>query len=1590
MNDSAQCLTGNSYIFTNTSTGTGNTYLWSFGDGTTSTSTSPTKVYTTPGIYSVELKVTNGGIDYYSTKTIAVDPMPVANFYSIASTQSGGSYTFISTSTITSGTMNYAWNFGDGTSSTAINPTKNYTTTGTYAVTLTVTSNGGCVSTSTQNVNVTLAGLLAAFDISSNSSQCLTGNNFTFTNQSSTGLGITYSWDFGLGATPATYTGATPPSVTYSTAGSKTVVLTVNSTTPVASAVSTQTVNVYANPTASFTYTNAANVFSFTSTSINASNLTWLSNGNNIGSGANLNYTYNTAGTYTVKLVAQNGNCTDTATQTITAPAAPPAPAAPVASFSVSSAISQCLTGNAFTFNNTSTGVGNSYSWSFPSATPSSSSSLNPGTVVFNSSGVHVVTLTATNAGGTSAITQAITVSAKPVASFSQSNNGYDYTFFNGSYISAGTITNYEWAVDGTVFSTVQNPPAQTLAIGNRTIRLVVVSDAGCRDTLLRVINVTSLTPTPGAPVASFTFVSSSTQCLSGNAFTFSNTSTGTGNTYSWTFAGGSPATSTASDPGTVTYASAGTHLVTLVATNVNGVSTTTQYAVIANPIASFNTYANTSAGDSYTFVSTSSVPSGNMTYSWNFGDGSPASTLVNPTHTYAIPGTYTVTLTVTGTNGCPASTATGTVTYCPKAIAAFNVSSSTSQCLTGNSFTFNNTSSNTAGTPASGMSYLWKFGDGTTSTLQNPPAKSYSVWGDYDVQLFVTLTSGGCTHTDSVKIFKAVSAEPMPVASYNLYLDTYLQATALYSDTVKRCFRPGMDFAYHSSSTVARGQMAIRKWSFQTAAIAFREGDSVHYHNPRVIFDTAGTYHVKHTITTDKGCKDSVIRVVRLSDPRSVFTADTIVVPDEYAAPQVVLTNNSYDYGGWITAYNWSFGGSGASPTSSTVQNPGNVTYTCGGTKTLALTITSDAGCTNTSTKTVVIKIKPRAGFTIGSANYTPQVWSRPTITMTNTTTSVDACANYSYAWSFTNATPSTSTATSPAIVFNASGLQTVGLLVTNTNGGKTDYIQNTVLVAIRPRANFTTSVAAATANGTRLVTLTNTSSSLDLNPGATLALHSYSLNWGDGSAVETGTGTPTLTHTYAAGGVYSVSLTMTNPVSGETNTRTASVTVYIQPQASFTTSSATFSPDAYANPSYDFDASASTVSNDASGVLSYSWNFGAGATPSTSTSATPTGVVYGSSGTKTVTLTVTNTNGGLTHVSTQSVVAAIKPKAAFTSSLNYGGNPYANPTVSFSSATTTIADASPSLTYSWNFGAGATPSTSTSANPTGVTYSSGGTKTVTLTVTNTFTGGVTTDTYTGTVNIIINPQANISVNTQTVAVPAPMGIGGTANYLSYTISGISNPVLAQQSSVVTGSIVSSTIEVDYLNTVTNIGVTNWIQQTGSPYTDVNFSIEEAIKADYRFTIRLYVTSDLGETDMATITIENGIISGGFTYRGATNSGSTPVFTAPPINRDSRGSSIVNNSPAATNLKGFVVYPNPTKNNVMVSFETSTTTKSVSIQLVDMSGKVVRVQKEQNNNGTKIQSTINVSSLPSGTYNVILVDEKGKKLGTSKFIKGN
>ena len=155
-----------------------------------------------------------------------------------------------------------------------------------------------------------------------------------------------------------------------------------------------------------------------------------------------------------------------------------------------------------------------------------------------------------------------------------------------------------------------------------------------------------------------------------------------------------------------------------------------------------------------FTSSSTGTAP---LTYAWNFGDGS-TSTLQNPAHTYAAAGTYSVKLTVTNTAGSNAVTKSVTASAAPAVIpptAAFSA--------TANYLNVQFTSSSTGTAP---LTYAWNFGDGSTSTLQNP-AHTYATAGTYSVKLTVTNSAGSNAVTKSVTASAAPAVIP-PTAAFS------------------------------------------------------------------------------------------------------------------------------------------------------------------------------------------------------------------------------------------------------------------------------------------------------------------------------------------------------------------------------------------------------------------------------------------------------------------------------------------------------------------------------------------------------------------------------------------------------------------------------------------------------------------------------------------------------------------------------------------------------------------------------------------------------------------------------------------------------
>jgi PKD repeat protein len=145
-----------SFSFVNESTSSQGSlsYAWNFGDGNTSITTAPVKSFVSHGSYAVSLMATTsfGCTDVFN-RTVIVHPLPISDFDFTNACQTDA-ISFINQSGIASGSFTSQWNFDDGTLSTISNPVKSFAMDGTYDVVLTTTSDYGCVSSKTSQVEI--------------------------------------------------------------------------------------------------------------------------------------------------------------------------------------------------------------------------------------------------------------------------------------------------------------------------------------------------------------------------------------------------------------------------------------------------------------------------------------------------------------------------------------------------------------------------------------------------------------------------------------------------------------------------------------------------------------------------------------------------------------------------------------------------------------------------------------------------------------------------------------------------------------------------------------------------------------------------------------------------------------------------------------------------------------------------------------------------------------------------------------------------------------------------------------------------------------------------------------------------------------------------------------------------------------------------------------------------------------------------------------------------------------------------------------------------------------------------------------------
>ena len=159
VNDTTQCLKGNSFLFNNSSMiGAGKfDNNWDFGDGDTSMSVNPVHSYAVSDSFKVELVlISEHGCTDRTSQRVWVNPEPQATFWINDTSQclQGNIFDCVNGSTIKSGVLSYSWEMGDATTLTLQDITHSYSTADSYAIKMVVKSALGCTDSISRNVYV--------------------------------------------------------------------------------------------------------------------------------------------------------------------------------------------------------------------------------------------------------------------------------------------------------------------------------------------------------------------------------------------------------------------------------------------------------------------------------------------------------------------------------------------------------------------------------------------------------------------------------------------------------------------------------------------------------------------------------------------------------------------------------------------------------------------------------------------------------------------------------------------------------------------------------------------------------------------------------------------------------------------------------------------------------------------------------------------------------------------------------------------------------------------------------------------------------------------------------------------------------------------------------------------------------------------------------------------------------------------------------------------------------------------------------------------------------------------------------------------
>jgi PKD repeat protein len=497
--------------------------------------------------------------------------------------------------------------------------------------------------------------------------------------------------------------------------------VTLTATNDCGSVTTTQIISIVAPPVAAFsadvTIGCAPFTVQFFDESLNAASWSWSFPGGMPSSSTEQNpiVIYNTPGNYSVTLEVSNtaGTNTLTITEYISVEDIP------------QPSFSSNITGSIGIFTNTSNG-GTSFEWDFGDGTGSTEE--NP-MHVYEEDGDYTVTLTVTNSCGSVSTSQDIIIATPPNANFSAdvTEGCVPFTVQFNDQSTTNTVS-WQWEFPGGTpnSSTEQNPVVVYNTAGTYDVTLTVSNPAGSDESVqLSYIVVND------APLADF-----STD-VNGITATFTN-NTANGGNYDWDFGDGESSTETNPEH---EYQIVGDYEVQLIVTNECGADTVVQIISIEGlaPTAAFSTDEQSGCAPFTVNFIDESTENPNS-WDWTFEGGNPSSsTDQNPTVVYETAGTYEVTLTASNVFGENTITETSYITVLTTPVASFDYDDE------GGTVTFDNTTTGST-------SWQWDFGDGESSTEENP-IHNYTATGEYNVVLIATNECGSTTVEMTVQV---------------------------------------------------------------------------------------------------------------------------------------------------------------------------------------------------------------------------------------------------------------------------------------------------------------------------------------------------------------------------------------------------------------------------------------------------------------------------------------------------------------------------------------------------------------------------------------------------------------------------------------------------------------------------------------------------------------------------------------------------------------------------------------------------------------------------------------------------------------------